>query len=104
MASALASSSAASPGSFEVERPGRRVMPNAVKVAPRLRVLGEQLSVGRVGARIAALDIVDAEIVQHAGDRQLVVQREIDAVGLRAVAQRGVEEIETFAAPWRHQR
>jgi hypothetical protein len=29
----LASSSAAKPGSFEAERPGRRVMPNAVKLA-----------------------------------------------------------------------
>ena len=32
-ASDLASSSAARPGSFEVGRPGRRAMPNAVKVA-----------------------------------------------------------------------
>ena len=31
-------------------------------------------------------------------DRELVVQREVDAVGLRAVAQRGVEQIEAFAA------
>ena len=30
-------------------------------------------------------------------DRELVVEREVDAVGLRAVAQRGVEEIEAFA-------
>ena len=54
------------PGSFEVERPGRRVMPNAVKVACELALLGEQLGVGRVGAGIAALDIVDAELVEHA--------------------------------------
>ena len=64
-----------------------------------LALLGEQLRVGRVGAGIAALDIVDAEIVEHVRDRELVVEREIDAVGLRAVAQRGVEEIEAFAAP-----
>ena len=62
----------------------------------QVAVLGEQLSVGRIRAGIAALDIVDAKIVQHFGDRQLVAKREIDAVGLRAVAQRGVEEIEAF--------
>ena len=33
IASALASSSAANPGSFEAERPARRVMPNAVNRA-----------------------------------------------------------------------
>jgi hypothetical protein len=33
----FASSSVARPGSFEVERPGRRVMPKAVNVAPSLR-------------------------------------------------------------------
>jgi hypothetical protein len=38
IASALASSSAASPGSFEVERPGRRTMPKAVNVAFSMRV------------------------------------------------------------------
>ena len=99
MASALASSSAASPGSFEAERPGRaRHAEGGEGARSSLRLVGEQLGVGRVGAGIAALDIVDAELVEHAGDRQLVVQREIDAVGLRAVAQRGVEQIEAFAA------
>ena len=57
----------------------------------------EQLGVGRIGAGIAALDIVDAELVEHARDGELVGEREVDAVGLRAVAQRGVEQIETFA-------
>ena len=89
----------ASPGSFEAERPGRRVMPNAVKLrVVELRLGGEEFGVGRIGAGIAALDIVDAEFVEHAGDDLLVMQREIDAVGLRAVAQRGVEQIEAFAA------
>ena len=59
---------------------------------------GKEFGVGRVGAGIAALDIIDAEFVEHPGDPLLVVQREIDAVGLRAVAQRGVEEIKAFAA------
>ena len=63
-----------------------------------LRLLGEEFGVGRIGAGIAALDIVDAEFVQHLRDHLLVMQREIDAVGLRAVAQRGVEQIEAFAA------
>ncbi len=99
MASALASSSAASPGSFEAERPGRRVMPKAVNLVFELAVVAEQFGVGRIGAGIAALDIVDAELVEHAGDRQLVGEREVDAVGLRAVAQRGVEQIEAFAWP-----
>src|SRR5262249_58228329 len=49
-------------------------------------LLGEQLRVGQVRARITALDIVDAEIVQPTGDDELVVERKIDAVGLRAVA------------------
>ena len=53
--------------------------------------------VGRVGTGVAALDIVNAEIVEHVGDDELVVQREVDAVGLRAVTQRGVEEIKAFA-------
>ncbi len=72
-------------------------MPNAVKVARKSPVRAEQLGVGRVRAGIAALDVVDAEVVEHRGDRELVVQREVDAVRLRAVAQRGVEEIDAFA-------
>ena len=63
-----------------------------------LRLGGKEFGVGRVGAGIAALDIVDAEFVEHLRDDLLVMQREVDAVGLRAVAQRGVEEIKAFAA------
>ena len=59
--------------------------------------LGEQTRVDRIGAGIAGLDIVDAEFVEHAGDGELVGEREIDAVRLRAVAQRGVEQIKTLA-------
>ena len=73
-------------------------MPKAVNVVSQLAILAEQFGVGRIGAGIAAFDIVDAEIVEHARDRQLVGQREIDAIGLRAVAQRGVEQIKAFAA------
>ena len=72
-------------------------MPKAVKVASSLRSSANSCGVGRIGAGIAALDIVDAELVEHVRDRELVGEREIDAVGLRAVAQRGVEQIEAFA-------
>ena len=57
----------------------------------------EEFGVERVGAGIAALDIVDAEPVEHGGDVALVLEREIDARRLRAVAQGRVEEIEAFA-------
>src|SRR5690606_29998943 len=46
----------------------------------------------------AALDIIQAQVVEHAGDGELVGQREIDAIGLRAVPQRGVEQIDAFLA------
>ena len=60
--------------------------------------LGKEFGVGGIGAGIAALDIVDAEFVQHLRDHLLVMQGEVDAIGLRAVAQRGVEQIKAFAA------
>jgi hypothetical protein len=59
-----------------------------------LAVLGKQLRVGRVRARIAALDVIEPEGVEHPRDRDLVGEGEVDAVRLRAVAQRGVEQIE----------
>ncbi len=70
--------------------------------AHRVR-LGEQLRVGRVRAGVAALDVVNAEVVQHACYRKLVGQREVDAVGLRAVAQRGVEKVEPLMGHRAHQ-
>ena len=72
-------------------------MPNAVNFCPERPPLGEQTRVDRIGAGIAGLDIVDAEFVEHAGDGELVGEREVDAVRLRAVAQRGVEQIKTLA-------
>ena len=71
-------------------------MPKAVNVVLKFAFNAEQFGIGRIGARIAAFDIIDAEFVEHAGDRQLVGEREIDAIGLRAVAQRGVEQIEAL--------
>src|SRR5690625_3779909 len=58
---------------------------------------GEKLGIGRVRARPAALDIVDAKIIERGGDLQLVGSREIDALRLLPVTKRGVEQIEAFA-------
>ena len=55
---------------------------------------GEELGVARVGAGPAALDEAHAEVVQVPGDGQLVRDGEVDALALRAVAQRGVEDME----------
>ena len=45
----------------------------ATKDAFRVRFFSKKLGVGRVGARIAALDIIDAEGVKHAGNGDLVL-------------------------------
>ena len=68
------------------------------------RLLLEEFGVERVRARIAALDIVDAEPVEHRGDVALVVEREVDARGQRAVAHRRVEQIEAFAGHGAHRQ
>ncbi len=57
------------------------------------RRIGEEGVVGVIGPRPAAFDIVDAQIVQGFGYGDLVGHREVDALRLRAVAQRRVEEI-----------
>jgi hypothetical protein len=62
-------------------------MPKAVKVA---RVL-------RGSAKRAAFDVVHTQPVEHLHDEQFVVEREIDARRLLAIAQGRVEEIEPFA-------
>ena len=46
----------------------------------------KERGVGRIGAGIAALDIVDPELVEHLRDENLVLQREINARRLLAVA------------------
>ena len=99
MASASALSRSCTPGSFSTERPARFTMPKAVNAA-RLRPLPfEERRVGRIGAGIAALDIVDAELVEHPRDEDLVLQREVEARRLLAVAQSRVEEVEAFLHP-----
>jgi hypothetical protein len=50
---------------LEAETPARLVMPKATKDAVFGSLLGKERSVGRIGAGIAALDIVDAESVEH---------------------------------------
>jgi hypothetical protein len=58
---------------------------------------GEELDVLRVGAGPAALDVVDAEVVQLLGDAQLVLDRGRHALDLHAVAQRRVEDLDAGA-------
>ena len=83
------------PGSLAALRPARRVMPKATNFAFwNVGRIGEEAVVGRVGARPAALDVVDAQEVELARNRRLVGDGEIDALGLGAVSQGGVEEIE----------
>ena len=77
--------------------PLRRVMPKAATLAWLQRQLAdllEILEVLGVGERIAALDEIDAQFVEPAGDEQLVLQREVDAFALAAVAQRGVVDVD----------
>ena len=57
--------------------------------SPRARV--EELLVLGVGAGPAALDVVDAQLVQLLGDDQLVLDGEGDGLALGAVAQSGIE-------------
>src|SRR5690606_5404099 len=56
----------------------------------------EERGVGVVGARVAAFDVVEAEPVEQRRDAALVLDRKVDARRLRAVAQRGVEQVEAF--------
>ena len=79
-------------------RPARLVMPKAVKSRARRALLGEEGGVGRVGAGIAALDIVDAELVEQLGDERSCPRARSRCRRLRAVAQRRVEEVEAFLA------
>ncbi len=54
----------------------------------------EILEVLGVGQRIAALDEVHAQLVEPARDVQLVLQGEVDALALAAVAQGGVVDVD----------
>ena len=90
-------SAASSRALRQVSSPGatplRRVMPKAATRAWRsgsLPDLLEILEVLGVGQRIAALDEIDAQVVEPRGDAQLVLEREVDALALAAVAEGGV--------------
>ena len=72
-------------------------MPKAVKRARfERRTFGEEGRVGGIGAGPAAFDVIDAQAVERQRDLALVLDREIHALGLRAVAQSGVENIEAL--------
>ena len=54
-------------------------MPKAMNVARfSVRARCEEFRVGRIGAGIAAFDVVDAEIVEDLGDAPFVLRREVD--------------------------
>ena len=60
----------------------------------------EKRAVGGVRTGPAAFDVVDAEGVERLGDLELVLGRELHALGLLAIAERGVEEGEFFFGHW----
>ena len=62
----------------------------------------EKRKVLRVGARIAGLDVSDAEAVQQPHDLQLILDRKGDALALRAVPQGGVKNRHAFFTHIRH--
>ena len=92
------STSAASPASCSAGTPFRRVIPKArdfrARPAPALADLLKVLAVLLVRAGIAALDEVEAAASQLLGQEKLVLEREADAFGLGAVAERGVVDLD----------
>ena len=66
-----------------------------------LRPRFKERAVGRVCAGPAAFDVVKPERVKRLGDLRLLVGGELDALGLLAVAQRGVEKKEPFSGHFR---
>src|SRR5262249_46479772 len=54
----------------------------------------EVLEVFRVGERIAPLDEIDAQLIEPAGDEQLVLEGKVDALPLAAVAERRVVNLD----------
>jgi hypothetical protein len=72
-------------------------MPKAVNVAVERRRLGEELGVGRVGAGIAALDVVEPELVEQPAITRLSSSEKSTPGVCCAVPQRRVIEIEAFA-------
>src|SRR5579883_3486229 len=56
--------------------------------------LAEERGIALVRAGPAALDVVDAEIVEALGDFELVLDRERNVLRLTSVAQRGVVDLD----------
>jgi hypothetical protein len=72
------------------------VIPKATNEA--FSVLGlakNALSVG-LAPGIAALDIIEAETIKQPRNRDLVLDRKINARRLLAVSERGVEQVDAF--------
>jgi hypothetical protein len=93
-ADTLASSTLARPGSLPALRPARLVMPNATRFACLSgRSSAKESRIGRIGTRPPAFDIVDAELVERAGDLTLVLDAEIHALRLRTVTQGCIEQV-----------
>ena len=58
-----------------------------------LRLLKES-DVARIGAREPALDVIDAEVIEFLRNQQFVRDGKADAFTLRAIAQRGVVDLD----------
>src|SRR5437667_271193 len=90
-----ASTPAPTPAGTEPPRAPRRAEGRDLRVPEAEALDGpEELLVARVRARPAALDVVHAEVVEALGDAHLVLEREGDVLGLGAVAQRRVVELD----------
>src|SRR5262245_38792856 len=61
------------------------------------RIGAEELRVRDIGAWISPLNVIDTQLIERPGDQPLVLEREVNARRLRAIAQRRIEEIEPLA-------
>lgn len=64
------------------------------------RGLLEELQVLRIGTRPAALDVMNPELIEPLRDPQLVGEREIDALALGTIPERGVVDFDLL---WLHE-
>ncbi len=81
---------------YRAPRAFRHAESHEVQPRPNGALIVEERRIDRIGAGITALDIVDAERVQRVRNDQLVLERQVDAVRLRAVAQGGVVQVQTL--------
>ena len=80
------------PGGIDAGAPGR-AEGNELRVELDVTHTLEELDVLGVGGGEAAFDVVDAQLVEAAGDAQLVLDGERDAFHLSAIAQRCVVKL-----------